>query len=390
MADRRELDKAAHRQGNLSRAMMMSTRRTASLLPLGLAASLLGSCGSRTPLDADPIEDTLVADASLDGDALDGGEDSEIDRCLSDAREIGDITIDLFFTMDRSLSMRTVDRGSTTTRWEAVSQAMASFVNSSSSAGLGAGIEFFPRLTPDGANYCTGADYAFPVVPIGPLPGVAPSILKAISFQTLAPGTPTTQALDGAHVYVRGQQLAHPNHTLAVVMVTDGYPRSCGSSVEATAAVAAGAASGTPPIHTYVLGVGPNLVNLNAIAQAGGTSQAYLAESGGETSLLAALESIRTSALKCEMVLPLRNDGRPRLDVTRVSTTVAATGESANVEQVAMAEACAGGPGWFFDNPVPPADPPPTKILLCPSSCVPLVKRTGTRLAVALGCTRAP
>ncbi len=362
----------------------MSTRTTARLLPLGLATFLLGSCGSRTPLDADPIEDILVVpDASLDAEA---GRDAELEACRRDARDMGQITIDLFFAMDRSLSMQTKDPGSTTTRWEAVSAAMASFVNSPMSAGLGAGIEFFPRLRPDGANYCTGADYAFPVVAIGALPGVAPSILKAIALQDPAPGTPTTQALDGAHVYVRSQQLAHADHTLAVVIVTDGNPRSCGSTIDATAAVAAGAASGTPPIKTYVLGVGPNLVNLNAIARSGGTSQAYLVESSGEASLLAALESIRTSALTCEFGLPSRSDGGPRIDVTRVSTKIAATGEETTLQQVLDAEACAGGPGWFFDNAVPPADPPPTRILLCPASCSPLVKGTGNRFEVAFGC----
>jgi hypothetical protein len=148
--------------------------------------------------------------------------------------------------------------------------------------------------------------------------------------------------------------------------------------------VAAAATTGIPPIKTYVLGVGPNLGNLNAIAQAGGTSQAYLVESAGEGALLAALEAIRTSALACEYVLPT---GGPRLnlDDVQVSTFLSSAGVATPVGQVANARACAGNSGWFFDNP-PGGDSPPTKILLCPASCDPLVKSEGNRLDVAIGC----
>jgi hypothetical protein len=257
---------------------------------------------------------------------------------------------------------------------------MNTFINAPLSAGLGAGLMFFPRSTLGGSALCTSSDYAFPVVPIGTLPGVAPSITKAISLQTRAQGTPLTPALDGAHVYARRQQAAQPTHTLAVVVVTDGIPRDCGSNLSGTAAVAAGALTGIPPIRTYVLGVGPSLGNLNTIAQAGGTSQAFLVEAAGEASLLAALEAIRTSALACEFVLPQGS----RLDDVRVTTSLG-SGVPMSVDQVANSQACAGQPGWFYDG-VPGSDAPPTKILLCPESCDPLVRSTGNRMDVSIGC----
>jgi Mg-chelatase subunit ChlD len=353
------------------------------LLPLG---SVLGpACGSRTGLDARPNDASDNIDAT---DARDSGpdvetpEDSSIITCFTGSRAVGQIPIDLYFALDRSRSMDTIDRGATKTRYAAVSSAMTTFLNSSLSAGLGAGIFFFPRSLPGGEPYCSPADYAFPVVPIGLLPGVAASITKAISLQTRGAATPMTPALEGGHIYARGNEASHPDHTTAVVVVTDGAPRDCGSSLQGTAAVVATAMTGVPPIRTYVLGVGPNLDNLNTIAQAGGSSQAYLVESSGESSLLSALEAIRTSALACEFVLP---GAISPTDVVRVSTRLGAGGAT-SIDPVGDADACAGQAGWFYDRPLSGGSSPPSKILLCPASCDPLVQSTGNHLDVTINC----
>jgi hypothetical protein len=361
----------------------MAARPIAQSLSLLLA--FVASCGSRTPLEINPTDasDEIVRDSGPDrSDAS----DAENGRCIAGTRPVGPIPIDLYFTLDRSKSMDTIDRGATMTRWEAISAAMNTFINSPLSVGLGAGIAFFPRNAVGGGAYCTAADYAFPVVPIGALPGVAPSITKAISLQTRGQGTPMTAALEGAHIYARREQTSSPDHTTAVIVVTDGMPRDCGNTITSTAAVASAAITGTPIIRTYVLGVGPNLSNLNAIAQAGGSSQAYLVESSGEASLLAALEAIRTSALACEYELPLVDGALPPLDDVRVSTRLGNGGTADAVGQVASAEACAGNAGWFFDNPAG-GSAMPTKILLCPASCAPLVATPDNHLDVAINCT---
>jgi hypothetical protein len=361
----------------------MSSKPSTPRWPSLAVALVLGACGSRTGLDVDPTYDAGTVTPGVPDDAAVLG-------CFLGSRAIGEIPIDLYFALDKSRSMATIDPGSTTTRWAAVSAAMNTFINAPLSAGLGAGIGFFPRVTPNGDTYCTTADYAFPVVPIGTLPGVAPSIVRAISLQQLANGTPTAPALDGAHVYARSRQAGQPSHTAAVVLVTDGFPRGCASNtVASTSAVAASAVAGIPPVKTYVLGVGPNLINLNAIAQAGGTTQAYLVASSGEASLLAALEAIRTSALTCEYPLPLTSAQMPRLDIVKVATRTGDGAPPTTVDQVANAEACAGGPGWFYDNAVSSGGPPPTKITLCPTSCSPLVQGTGNGLDVTFGCVPA-
>jgi hypothetical protein len=357
----------------------MSTRSIARCLLL-LSGFAVVSCGSRTPLQIHPTDASPDADSGPDS-ADAGDADSEILQCFTGTKAIGQIPIDLYFALDRSKSMDTIDRGASVTRWEAIAAAMNTFINAPLSAGLGAGLMFFPRTPPGGSALCSSSDYAFPVVPIGTLPGVAPSIARAISLQTRANGTPLTPALDGAHVYTRRQQATQPTHTVAVVVVTDGVPRDCGSTLPGTAAVASAAITGNPPIRTYVLGVGPNLGNLNTIAQAGGTSQAFLVEVGGEASLLAALEAIRTSALACEFILPPGH----RLEGVRVTTSLASGGPPTSVDEVAGAQACGGQPGWFYDSPVG-GDSPPARILLCPASCDPLVKSTGNRMDVSIGC----
>ena len=104
----------------------------------------------------------------------------------------------------------------------------------------------------------------------------------------------------------------------------------------------------------------------------------------GEANLLAALESIRTSALRCEYVLPKGTTERPPERDVRVTTTVAADGVTTVVDHVPGANACAGGPGWFYD--VDETSVVPTRVVLCPISCNPLTKGMGNRLDVAIGC----
>jgi hypothetical protein len=361
----------------------MPLRRIVPWLPLSLGSAIALACGSRTELDARPNDASVDVSNPRDAGRDVLSEDSPEMACFNGTRPVGQIPIDLYFALDRSKSMDTVDRGASKTRYAAVSGAMTSFLNSPLSAGLGAGILFFPRSQPGGEPYCSPGDYAFPVVPIGLLPGVAASITKAISLQTRGAATPMTPALEGAHIYARGQQASHPDHTVSVVVVTDGEPRDCGSSLQGTAAVISAAMTGVPAIRTYVLGVGPSVANLTVLAQSGGTSQAYLVESSGETSLLAALEAIRTSALSCDFVLP--GDISPT-DIVDVSTRLGSGGAPTTVDRVASFDACADQPGWFYDRPLESGSPSPTRILLCPASCDPLVQSTGNHLDVAINC----
>jgi hypothetical protein len=410
---------------------MKSSRRLSAvrLLATMVIAAMTAACGSRTPLNyipsfGDGIDDDTDPDASRDPDAsirtdansdrsLDGRSDLDAlldgidardvfdaaDRrdvqdlpdipdvlpCFAESREGKGIPIDFYFVADKSTSMNTNAGGQT--RWTAMVNALNTFIRSQASAGLGAGLNLFPKATGN-TTLCGANDYLTPVVPIGLLPGVAPQIATALASQTLLRQTPTRPALEGSLTYARAEKTARATRDVAVVMVTDGEPSGCPNNTGIAPAVAIARAffTGTPSVRTYVLGIGPSVSNLNQLAQAGGTAPARLIESGGEAELVAAFNAIRDNSITCDYQIPMR-PGEP-LDYTLVNlqVRVGINGAFAQVGKVANAAACGPAGGWFYDQPVPPANPPPTKITLCPATCDPLVQTAGSHLDVLVGC----
>ena len=157
--------------------------RTLSLALLG--AALVSGCGSRTPLNLVPSGEGPDDDPSGDRDAAVGGDvardgrvdlDAPRDRsdaadardgadvrdaldatdvsdtsdapCFAVSREGKGIPIDFVFLVDKSTSMN-ADAGMKS-RWTAMAGALNTFVQSPSSAGLGAAVAFFPKSTPGG------------------------------------------------------------------------------------------------------------------------------------------------------------------------------------------------------------------------------------------------
>jgi hypothetical protein len=216
------------------------------------------------------------------------------------------------------------------------------------------------------------------------LPAAAGGIQAALDAQTPNGNTPTVPALSGAIQYVTSYAQMNRGRTVAIVFASDGLPTSCNNNNNTIAGaedVAAAAAAGTPPIRTFVLGVGPSLQNLNAIAVAGRTQRAYLVESGGSAELITALNEIRKQALTCDYQIPII-PGKP-LDpnLAAVRVRVGATGMEVLVPKVDGPAQCGpSGGGWYFDAS------PPTKITLCPATCNPLLMTMGSTMTVLLGC----
>jgi hypothetical protein len=319
--------------------------------------------------------------------------------CVSEPRAGEQVPLDLFFMVDKSGSMGcgVPSQGNCESapnppppvnRWTSIKEALTAFINSPQSAQLGMGIGFFPQYSnPNGTGTlrCTPQDYATPAAQIGILPGHAAAVQAAIDAQVINGNTPTVPALSGAIQYATTYAQMNRGRTVAIVFASDGLPTSCtqnNNNIAGAEAVARAAAMGTPPIRTYVLGVGPSLQNLNAIAVAGGTQQAHLVESGGAAELITALNLIRKNALTCDYQIPII-PGKP-LDLTLVAikVKVGATGMEqyiARVDSVAQCGATQGG--WYFDNPAAP-----TKITLCPATCNPLLMTMGSSLTVHIGC----
>src|SRR3954465_1126516 len=116
----------------------MSKRQNLSTLSLAVVSLLGGACGGRSGLPVDPGP---VSDASAQGEPEAAREPS----CIHGSRTVGQTPMAPYSAIDKSRSMRAIVAGSTMSRWEAVSAALNTFIASPLSAGLGAGIMFFPR-----------------------------------------------------------------------------------------------------------------------------------------------------------------------------------------------------------------------------------------------------
>ena len=311
--------------------------------------------------------------------------------CATRAADGEPIPVDLYFMVDITGSMNCpvpdkgpcdIDPGpprSGDSRWTVVSAALKSFVADPKNAGLGVGIRFFPSRR----NICDVATYARPTVEIGPLSTTGTMISDSISMQVPGGQTPTVPSLTAAIQHAADWAKAHPTHRVAVVYATDGYPKGCdGNTIEAAALVAKDGFTAKQSIPTYVLGVGPNLTNLDTIAMNGGTAKAFLVDTSQNAAaqLTAALASIRTSSvLDCTYTIPTPPAGEA-LESGKVNITYTdSKGAVTKVYQDPPGVACTKGNGWQYS-----ADG--TQIDLCGALCNKVKADQGGKLSVLFGC----
>jgi hypothetical protein len=240
---------------------------------------------------------------------------------------------------------------------------------------------------------CAAADYATPAVEIAPLGGAAPALVNSIGAITPSGATPTAPALEGAIDHARAYALANPTHTVVALLATDGLPTECApTGIGDIAQIATAGAAGSPSIRTFVIGVfsGNDLnaqSNLNQIAAAGGTQQAFFVDSNQNVAqaFLDALNQIRGTKLACEYQVPAPPPGES-LDYGQVNVEHTPPGQTqrATVLYVGNAFDCdpATG-GWYYD-----ADPvnggSPTKIIMCPATCTAFT--VGGQVDIRVGC----
>jgi hypothetical protein len=282
--------------------------------------------------------------------------------------------------LDTSFSMEFDDK------WTNVKAALESFVTNPSYSDLGVGLQFFPIR-----KQCSVSDYETLAVPLGPEPQVSTPITQALEAQMMSGGTPTVPLLQGLVAYLQ----AHPNpaHKPVIVLATDGVPDdACASPVagetpntlDNAIAVTAAAYAGTPSIPVFVIGVGSELTALNGIAQAGGTGQATLVDTGGnaQQQFLAALDAARRTAIPCDFAIPSDSNVDPN------QTNVVYLPAGAAAQQfvfVGDASSCAQAPtsGWYFDDPNQP-----TKVILCGGACDMVKADDRGQVNVVFGCPR--
>jgi hypothetical protein len=204
----------------------------------------------------------------------------------------------MYVMLDQSRSMD--EEG----KWTSVTSALKSFFTQPTAAGIGVGLQYF-GLDNGAGSSCTASDYATPEIEIAPLPGSASGLTSSLGNHGPQSDTPTYPALQGAVDHAKSWAGAHAGHVTIVVLATDGEPSSdCNDSLIDINAIASTAAAGNPKILTFVIGVGSSLSNLNGIAAAGGTGQAFIVDPNANTTqqFLDALNKIRGAALGCQYI----------------------------------------------------------------------------------------
>jgi hypothetical protein len=367
-----------------------SSGGTGTLSSSGASASSTGS-GAGSLSGSSAGAGTLGAGGSDAGSAMPA-------TCASESRKGLVVPVDIFIMMDQSGSMTdevTGPNGTMGMKWDFLKEAFTAFVQDPTSAGIGIGIQYFPIPNIDDSS-CDAGTYAVtndPNAPpsgvgvaIAPLPGNAAAMVSSLNAHTPGGQTPSVAALAGALQYAQSWSLQNPTHKVVVVFATDGDPHGCtNNTVNVAATVAQMAATGVPPVPTYVIGIGDSLKSLNQIAAAGGTTAALIVSTGQDVAaqFLAAMNQIRSStSVPCVLTVPTGDGGAVDFGKVNVVDSPADGGAPLNFLQVPNAGACdpAAG-GWFYDNPAAPMT-----ISLCPASCAVITTDVAAQVDIQLGC----
>lgn len=246
------------------------------------------------------------------------------------------------------------------------------------------------------ADSCDPADYASPAVEIATLGAAASGLESAIVALAPSGATPTAPALAGAIQHARDWGTSRPDHTVVVVLATDGWPTECApQDIPSIAQIAAEGLAGAPSVKTFAIGVfTPQDIgagaqqNLDQIATAGGTGQAFIVDTSQsvEQQFLAALDAIRGTKLACEYTIPPPSSGP--LDFAKVNVEHTPPGGSMPVTigyvvSPAGCDAMLGG--WYYDVD-PATGSAPTKIIMCPATCDGFTSTVGGAVEIRVGC----
>jgi hypothetical protein len=357
------------------------SERGGAATPVSIATA--GHAAPLSPIGELGMQPTLITltPSNTNGDA--GSRDAG-DLCKAESAAADKVPVDVFMMIDQSLSMAAPEP-SGNSRWASVISALTQFVQAPESAGLRIGVQYF-GLGLLGIS-CNAADYAQAEVEIAPLPENAKPIIDSFAAHGPSSVTPTAPALQGAIQHAQAFKMAHPSHTVTVLLVTDGEPDSCGLLGDTVMAATQGVMA-TPSVSTYVLGVGGSLDALNQIAQAGGTGQAYIVDDSQNVSaqVVMALNKIRGQAvLPCEFQIPAADPGQA-FDYDKVNLSyTSSAGQGSVIGYAPDLARCNAAPlAWRYDDPSHPS-----KLVLCDATCK-TVSTDGGKIDIALHCPTVP
>lgn len=373
-------------------------RKTRILASAGVVCALAYGCGGPAKKTAtlDGPENDAAVPASeagaFDADIVglgDAGDSSTPPpdgptTCASTSQKAEVSPVDIYVMLDRSYSMASGGK------WAAIVNALGAVVYDSRFFGMGLGLQYFPQ-----AKLCNPAAYAVPDVSIDILPAQQQQFITSLADNNPWGNSPMVAALEGAMTYTKTWQTAHPARTSVVVLATDGLPDdSCqfvpdggiANSLAGVVQVAQQGAVTSPPVRTFVIGVGDALSDLNQIAAAGGTQTAIIVDEslGVEQQFMDALNAIRKRALSCDYVIPPAESGT--IDFAKVNVRFSPNDGNASqdfiyVDNVANCDKATGGLGWYYDDPTGA-----TRVQLCPASCTTAKAADQGQVDVLFGC----
>jgi hypothetical protein len=311
--------------------------------------------------------------------------------------------------------------GVSPSRWDLTSQALTQFFSAPEAADLRVALRFFPDDTPGCTGFATGGIGVPPGMGAGggtattpncdisicAQPQVESGLLTADAAPTDAheaalvaavaaatppgpampnpnPATPTYAALGGAEQWALAHQAAQPEGQTVVVLVTDGEPYGCDTNPDNIAELASDAYA-EAGILTYVIGLtGASETQLNQLAVAGGTDQAYFVADGNTATqgLLEALLAIRGMPISCDFAVPTSTEAGIEIDPKLINVNyTSSAGAETELGLVADAASCGTEQAWYYDNP-----DAPTRIILCPSACTTVTGDSLAQIRILAGC----
>jgi hypothetical protein len=295
--------------------------------------------------------------------------------CATQKADANLLPVRLAFAFDVSGSMGQGDFPwhDATLKWDPVVAATRAFFEDPASAGLEASLTAFPVAESNAK--CMNGSYQTPIVPMTALPSPAfGTALDGIRAGTWRGGTPTLHVVNGVLSYI-ADNAAAGDARYVFVLVTDGYPQGCNdNSIQSVVDAVTAVAAQTP---TYVIGVAnppltdangmmapETVMNLSAVAVAGGTDHAYIIDTGNpaltSAAFTAAVNEIRSTSISCELAIPPIPGGRA-FERDKVAVTYTSGGTPVDLT---YDPACSMPNTWHYDDPAAP-----TQIVLCESTC---------------------
>ena len=301
-------------------------------------------------------------------------------QCAGVGVEIEPSKLDMYVMMDRTQSMTYLIQNTSIQRWDVLQSGVQSFISDPDvlKKAPRVGLQFFGATgNPNDPKECDPASYATPKIELEDIATSGPKILSAVQTEAAYLGgqTPWFPSLQGALMHAQDWQVAHPERMTVVVLVTDGYPTECNTDVAQIQEMVGEFHSGikgqyntrgAPGIRTYIIGVAVDKFNLDAIAQAGGSTQATIVDgAAGVDQFVNAMVNITNADVQCTIKLPAAPSGQV---IDPKAVQIVYTPYVGSPQEIPKADTSGGcgsaNGGWYFDNPADPQN-----ITLCPCSC---------------------